>query len=171
LNGQLATEAHMDRIPLHAFMEEQLEPEIDLATRTRVPILITAPAEYAPSIVQKIAARSRRSILQVPLGPAVRDGELMATVIDSRETYDRFGQGSILWFDEVSELTTSQQQLLAGLLQDDVLYGKEAARFVASTRRDLYQLVAREQFDAALFYRLNVIHIVLPGMAPPNGRA
>src|SRR5207253_2336589 len=78
-------------------------------------------------------------------------------------------QGGSLFLDEVGELTASVQVKLLRFLQDgeiERLGGsgtmKVDCRVVAATNQDLSARVREGKFREDLFYRLNVIEVVLP---------
>lgn len=77
--------------------------------------------------------------------------------------------GGTVFLDEVSELPSPVQAKLLRFLQSgeiDRLGGRETrkvdVRVVAATSRGLLELVAQGRFHDALYYRLNVIPIVVP---------
>src|SRR5205823_1599595 len=79
------------------------------------------------------------------------------------------GQGGTLFLDEVGELTPAVQVKLLRFLQEgeiERLGGTSAikvdCRVVAATNRDLSVQVKEGRFREDLFYRLNVIQVVLP---------
>ena len=80
-----------------------------------------------------------------------------------------FANGGTLFLDEVSELTSSIQSKLLRALQERVFRRvgghdliETDIRLIAATNVDLAQRVQSKQFREDLFYRLNVINIVLP---------
>ncbi|AXI09778.1 PAS domain-containing protein [Oceanobacillus sp. 143] len=77
--------------------------------------------------------------------------------------------GGTIFLDEVGELPLDMQVKLLRVLQENVVYrigdssGKEInVRFVAATNQDLEQLMKEKKFRSDLFYRLNVIQIIMP---------
>ena len=77
--------------------------------------------------------------------------------------------GGTLFLDEVSELPIEQQVKLLHVLQEKMLIrvgGTEAinldVRIIAASNRDLEEQVALGNFREDLYYRLNVIPIVIP---------
>ena len=78
-------------------------------------------------------------------------------------------QGGTLFLDEISEMSTVLQAKLLRVLQERAyrrVGGVEDisldVRILASTNRDLEQLVGRGEFREDLFYRLNVMPITVP---------
>jgi transcriptional regulator with PAS, ATPase and Fis domain len=75
-----------------------------------------------------------------------------------------------VFLDEVGEMTSRMQGLLLRFLETGELQkvgsdrpcGRVDVRVVAATNRDLRGMLADGQFREDLFYRLNVIHLVVP---------
>lgn len=77
--------------------------------------------------------------------------------------------GGTIFLDEVGELSLQVQAKLLRVLQDRVLERiggdkpmKIDVRIIAATNRDLSEMVAQGTFREDLFYRLNVVPIVVP---------
>ena len=77
--------------------------------------------------------------------------------------------GGTVFLDEIAELAPGLQAKLLRLLQEHEFERVGGARpirvdvrFVAATNRNLQESVARGDFRADLFYRLNVVSIVMP---------
>jgi len=77
--------------------------------------------------------------------------------------------GGTIFLDEIAEMTLSTQAKLLQVLQDGEyapLGGKENlrtdARVVVATNQDLEEMVSRQTFREDLYYRLNVIRILVP---------
>jgi len=77
--------------------------------------------------------------------------------------------GGVLFLDEVTEMTPAAQAKFLRVLQERefVRLGgtrpvKANVRVIAATNRDLHDDVARGQFRADLYYRLNVFDIYIP---------
>ena len=75
-----------------------------------------------------------------------------------------------VFLDEVGEMTLRMQGLLLRFLETGELQKVGAdgsgrivnVRVIAATNRDLRDMIAGKTFREDLFYRLNVIHIVVP---------
>src|ERR1700741_1683627 len=77
--------------------------------------------------------------------------------------------GGVLFLDEVTEMTPAAQAKFLRVLQERefVRLGgtrpvRANVRVIAATNRDLHDAVARGQFRADLYYRLNVFEIYIP---------
>src|SRR4051812_29839672 len=82
----------------------------------------------------------------------------------------QFAHRGTLFLDEVGEMSLRMQALLLRFLENgeiqavgsDQSQTRLDVRVVAATNRNLSDLVAAGQFRGDLFYRLNVIHLVVP---------
>ena len=78
-------------------------------------------------------------------------------------------KGGTLFLDEIGDISPALQVKLLRLLQDriyeplgDTRSTKANVRIVAATNRDLEQLVNEGKFRADLYYRINVVKLILP---------
>lgn len=81
------------------------------------------------------------------------------------------GDGGTIFLDEVSELAYPLQAKLLRFLQSNEfnrLGGKQTvhidSRVVAATSKDLKAMMAAGRFQEALYYRLNVIPVIMPAL-------
>lgn len=78
-------------------------------------------------------------------------------------------QGGTILLDEISEMNLTLQAKLLRVLQERVVDRVGSSnpvpvdiRVVATTNRDMWQMVAEEKFRQDLFYRLNVFPLTIP---------
>jgi len=95
-------------------------------------------------------------------------GAFTGAVKDKRGLFTEADHGT-LFLDEISETTMTMQVKLLRAIQERVIRkvgGNEEVtidvRIIAATNKDLSELVAAAKFREDLFYRINVIPIVLP---------
>ena len=95
-------------------------------------------------------------------------GAFTGAVKDKRGLFTEADHGT-LFLDEISETTMTMQVKLLRAIQERVIRkvgGNEEVtidvRIIAATNKDLTELVAAGKFREDLFYRINVIPIVLP---------
>lgn len=79
--------------------------------------------------------------------------------------------GGMLFLDEIGEMPINLQVKLLRVLQDNTITRiggtksvKVDVRIIAGTNRKLQEMVVAEQFRKDLFYRLNVVPIVVPAL-------
>lgn len=89
--------------------------------------------------------------------------------IESRAGLFHAADGGTIFLDEISDMSLSMQVKLLRVLQDKEVgmvgsnkTRKVNVRILAATNKDLYGLVKKRLFREDLFYRLNVITIVIP---------
>ncbi|MEO0085626.1 MAG: sigma-54 dependent transcriptional regulator [candidate division WOR-3 bacterium] len=88
---------------------------------------------------------------------------------ETRAGFFQTAEGGTIFLDEVSETSPSMQVKLLRVLQDhevcmvgDSRPRKVDVRIVAATNKDLLQLVQKGVFREDLFFRLNVVTLVVP---------
>jgi DNA-binding NtrC family response regulator len=161
-----------------------VEDEIDCAAGTDAKVLITGESGVGKEIVaQLIHRRSRRSrgplitincagipdtLLAAELFGHVR-GSFTDAYRDRRGWIEQAEGGTIL-MDEVAEMSEQMQALLLRFLESGEIQpvGSDRwtvsanVRVITATNRHLEERVVAGEFREDLFYRLNVIHIVVP---------
>src|SRR6185503_8901214 len=95
-------------------------------------------------------------------------GAFTGAVKEKRGLFTEADNGT-LFLDEISETSPTMQVKLLRAIQEKVIRkvgGNEETsvdvRIIAATNKDLTELVAEGKFREDLFYRINVIPIVLP---------
>jgi two-component system response regulator AtoC len=160
-----------------------IEREIDCAARFNARLLITGDAGVGKDVVARLVhIRSGR------LGPFVRVN--CASVPDPLLEWQLFGlaQGSFsgahcdtrgrleqaiggtIFLDEVGEMSLRTQTLLLRFLENgeiqrtggDTSRVVDNVRVITATSRNLFDLVTAQAFREDLYYRLNILHIVVP---------
>src|SRR5262252_9397367 len=157
--------------------------EIECAARSDAKILITGESGVGKDIVARlIHQRSRRqgpfvtincagvpdSLLESELFGHVR-GSFTGAYRDKRGWLDQAQDGTI-FLDEVGEMTLRMQALLLRFLENgeiqrvgsDRVQTAGNVRVITATNRNLVERVAGGDFREDLYYRMNVIHVVIP---------
>ena len=161
-----------------------LRDEIDRVARTDAKVLITGESGTGKEVVaRQLCANSRRADRPFV---AVNCAGLTETLLESElfghekgsftgAYRDKPGKLEIanegtIFMDEIGEMTMRMQGILLRFLETGEIQKVGAhraaarvnVRTVAATNRELRQMVAQGQFREDLFYRLNVIHLVVP---------
>ena len=161
-----------------------LQEEVDRVARSDAKVLITGESGAGKEIVAR-AVHSRGPRAQNVFAPVncaglpetLLESELFGHVKGSFTGAYRDKPGKLetahlgtAFLDEVGEMTLRMQGLLLRFLETGEIQkvGAEGSgrhlnvRVIAATNRDLRDMVKQGSFREDLFYRLNVIHIVVP---------
>jgi DNA-binding NtrC family response regulator len=138
---------------------DEFEMDLQVAARSRVPVLISGSPRCALMLAQAIAglpSRVDRSMKIVSCN--VDNCDLEAAFTAPAPETMRSRRPPVLLLREVHALTQAGQSVLRRLLSSQPL---EAPRVFASTSVSLDQRVKDGLFDPDLFYCLNAIHLVV----------
>ncbi len=157
--------------------------DVKKAAQTRSPVLILGESgtgkELFARAVHELSPRAKRPFVIVDT-PAVSDNlfesELFGHVrgaftgaISDRKGYFEAAQGGTLFLDEIGDLNTRIQAGLLGVLQrhefrrvGSTAPVKTDVRIIAATNKNLAEETAKGLFREDLYYRLNVVSVVLP---------
>jgi transcriptional regulator with GAF, ATPase, and Fis domain len=161
-----------------------LRQEIDRVARTDAKVLITGESGTGKEVVARqvyaLSHRSERPFVAVNcagLPETLLESELFGHVRGSFTGAYRDKPGKLeiadegtVFLDEIGEMTLRMQGLLLRFLETgeiqkvgaDRAGGRIDVRTIAATNRNLRDMIAQGLFREDLFYRLNVIHLVVP---------
>ena len=161
----------------------ELKAEVERVARSDAKVLITGESGSGKEVVARaINAASTRAATFVPVNCAgipetLLESELFGHVKgsftgayrDKPGKLEMADNGTIL-LDEIGEMTLRMQGLLLRFLETGEIQkvGAERVaratnvRVMAATNRNLQELIAQGQFREDLYYRINVIHLVMP---------
>ena len=174
---------HASLIGTSAVMAE-LAAEVERVARSDAKVLITGESGVGKEVVARAicAASPRADEAFVPVNCAgipetLLESELFGHVKGSFTGAYRDKPGKLeladngtIFLDEIGEMTLRMQGLLLRFLETGEIQkvGAERTgmarnvRIVAATNRTLRDLITQGQFREDLFYRLNVIHLIVP---------
>jgi len=190
LESQLNEKYGLENITGESNAMKQVFDVIQQTAPTQASVLIQGPSGTGKELVAKAIHRlSTRS-----KGPfvAVHCAALSATLLESelfghekgaftgaeilRKGRFEMADGGTLFLDEVSEIDMSVQVKLLRVLEERVFErvgGQNPVevdiRLIAATNRDLREYVAEGKFREDLFFRLNVVDIMLPALKSRDG--
>ena len=130
--------------------------DLVLACDATCAVLITGRPEEALNVAWRIAGQSGHGRVRVC------DFGAVATVEASRLP-DVTGEAEVVLLREIHSLTPAQQMWLTQVLEAG---DTGCSRIIASSSVSLFNRVQEGLFDARLFYRLNVVHLVVS--TPPS---
>jgi DNA-binding NtrC family response regulator len=129
----------------------------------------SSPRSRAPFIAKNCAAFSEH-LLESELFGHMR-GAFTGAFRDQKGLFEAADKGT-LFLDEIGEMSLGAQAKLLRVLQEGTisLVGSTAekrvdVRVIAATHRDIQKMVDEGRFREDLYYRLNVVSIVLPSLA------
>src|ERR1700730_15393627 len=175
--------AHVELIGTsHAVAD--LKAEIERVARSDAKVLITGETGVGKEVVARAinAASPRAQLAYVAVNCAgipetLLESELFGHVKGSFTGAYRDKPGKLemanngtIFLDEIGEMTLRLQGLLLRFLETgeiqkvgaERLGSASNVRVIAATNRNLRDLISQGQFREDLFYRLNVIHLVVP---------
>jgi hypothetical protein len=135
------------------------EEDISLAAQVDVPVLISGPAAACCELACELDRRSTSP------GGAVE--VIDCRVHDALRAFEPWKQSvadpaNILLLQEVHALSPDDQLRLTRKLEEVGRSTPGARRILASSSVPLFDRVVDQLFSEPLYYRLNVIHIVIP---------
>ncbi len=161
-----------------------LKAEIDRVARSDAKVLITGESgsgkELVALAVHSGSPRADRAFVAVNcagMPETLLESELFGHVKGSfTGAYrDKLGKleladGGTMFLDEIGEMTMRMQGMLLRFLETGELQkvgaeravGRVNVRVIAATNRNLRDMVDQGTFREDLFYRLNVIHLMVP---------
>lgn len=120
----------------------------------------------APFVVQNCSALNDNLLDSELFGH--KKGAFTGAVTDKRGLFD-IANGGTFFLDEVGDMSPTLQVKMLRVLQEgtflpvgDTVTRKVDVRIIAATNRDLKSMVREGTFREDLFYRLNVINLVVP---------
>ena len=178
-------QAALDRLVGDSAPMQRVKERIARVSRSMAPVLVRGESgtgkELAARALHACSHRSEGPFIAVNCG-AIPESLLEAEFFGARKgsytgaTADRLGyfqaaSGGTLFLDEIGDLPLAMQSKLLRAIQErhvraigSTQEDSVDVRIVSATHRDLGADVACGRFRQDLFYRLNVIEIVLPAL-------
>ena len=132
------------------------EEDISLAALVDVPVLITGPAAACRELACELDRRSTSPVGAVEVIDCRSENALKALAPQEEQT-----DVKILLLQEIHALSPEDQLRLTRELEHVGRATSSGRRILASSSVPLFDRVVDQLFDENLYYRLNVIHIVI----------
>jgi hypothetical protein len=152
----------------HACREESsrfsgLDEDIALAARVTVPVLISGPPTESLEIACELDRRIGRPSRAVKVVDCLRPGAVSHLLLLAEPALTRVARTRprVVLLQEIHALSVDEQLRLTAQF-DEVRPPACTIRIVSSSSRPLFDCVAAGHFHETLYYRLNIIHIVVP---------
>ena len=146
------------------------DDDLQLAANVDVPVLISGPPTASRNIACELDRRSQSPAGSVEVVDCRKRGALAALRLRTTKKRCDAARARILLLEEVHALSPVDQAVLARQLEAQQARSAAPVRILASSSVPLFERVVDQLFNERLFYRLNVIHIVVPlgrGSADP----
>jgi DNA-binding NtrC family response regulator len=157
------------------FVSDELMQDLRRAAQLDVPVLISAPSlddcEQLAALIHRASFRAATSFFKLSCGslaPASLEAALFGAGA-AAGLLERADGGTLL-LGQVDAIGVEVQRRLQAFLDSKEVrrVGAERphaiadVRLITSTDGNLFEKVRGRRFEPGLFYRLNVIHVVLP---------
>jgi transcriptional regulator of acetoin/glycerol metabolism len=135
------------------------EEDISLAALVDVPVLITGPAAACRELACELDRRSASPVGAVEVIDCQAENALGA--LEPEQESPEPDEAKILLLQEVHALSPGDQLRLTRQLEHLSQTACSGRRILASSSISLFDRVVDQLFNEDLYYRLNVIHIVI----------
>lgn len=156
---------------------------INAVARTDVPVLILGESgtgkELVANAIHATSERSDKPLVKIncaAIPENLFESELFGHekgsftgATSSREGKFEFANGGSIFFDEIADMPLSLQSKLLRVLEDQVVTRigsnipiKVDVRTICATSKNLKECIANGTFREDLFYRINVVPIIIP---------
>jgi len=139
----------------------QLAFDIHVAAKTRAPVLISAPASCAENVARAIAAYSSAWTPPELVVCDCADGVNLAEAVASARARGIDPDKVTVLLREVHALGETEQAEIARVVGEPGGLRDHLPRIISTSSVSLFDRVRKGTFDERLFYRLNVMHIVV----------
>ena len=138
-----------------------IEEDISLAALVDVPVLISGPAADSRELACELDRRSSSPVGTVEVIDCRSQNALQAALEPEPGEFEQ-PLPKILLLEEIHALSPADQLRLTRELEELGRPTYRGRRILASSSVPLFDRVVDQLFNEHLFYRLNVIHIIIP---------
>ncbi|MFT0877930.1 nif-specific transcriptional activator NifA [Rhodopseudomonas sp. G2_2311] len=186
--SELKPERERKRVKVDGIVGEspairKLLAKVSIIAKSQSPVLLRGESgtgkELIAKAIHELSARANGPFIKIncaALPESVLESELFGHekgaftgAIASRKGRFELADKGTLFLDEIGEISASFQAKLLRVLQEQEFERvggnqtiKVNVRIVAATNRNLEEAVARKEFRADLYYRINVVPMILP---------
>ncbi len=156
---------------------------LDRVIETDVPVLVQGESgtgkELVADVIHTQGKRKNREFVSIncaAIAPSLLESEFFGHVrgaftgaVQNKQGLFEMADCGTLFLDEIGDMSLDLQTKLLRVLEDGEIrpvggkkFLKVNVRIISATNRPLREMVAKKQFRDDLFYRLNVVSLVLP---------
>ncbi len=168
----------------------QVTDRIELVAKSNAPVLIRGETgtgkELFARAIHELSSRKGKPFIKVncaALPEGIIESELFGHekgaftgAVSTRKGRFELAHGGTIFLDEIGEISNAFQAKLLRVLQEgefERVGGQQTLkvnfRLVCATNRNLEEFVAQEKFRADLYYRINVVPLLLPPLRDRAG--
>ncbi len=174
------------RLVGHSTAMKALRDTISKVSRSQAPVLLNGPSGVGKELVARLIHEQspRAQMSYVPVNCGAIPAELMESeffghikgsftgAMHDKQGLFQAAHGGTLFLDEVADLPIGMQVKLLRAVQEKAIKPVGGTselpvdvRIISATHKELNQLVADGAFRQDLYYRINVIEVLVPSLA------
>ena len=176
---------HIEGIIGESLATRELLEKVEVVAKSKIAVLLRGESGTGKEVIAKalhdLSPRAKRPFIKLncaALSETVLESELFGhekgaftSAFNSRKGRFELADKGTLFLDEIGEISPSFQAKLLRVLQEQEFERvggnqtvKVDVRIIAATNKNLEEAVARGEFRSDLYYRINVVPLLVPAL-------